>query len=130
MFDIILSILNMVAVRSSPSVATAASASVDLTVLSTEAGGRVHSIAYSMFIIRRFFWPPSLPSVAEGISLFCKRFVSSNLRGLSSLNGGDSDITFKISDTLAIEGEGGLIIFSGASCTFGSAEGILSSFRF
>jgi hypothetical protein len=46
------------------------------------------------------------------------------------LNGGDSVITFKISDTSAAEGDRGLEIFSGASCTFGLAEGILSSFRF
>jgi hypothetical protein len=39
-------------------------------------------------------------------------------------------VTFKISDALATEGDRGLKIFSGASCTFGSAEGILSSFRF
>jgi hypothetical protein len=52
-----------VAVRSSPSVATTTSALVDLTVLSAEAGGGVYSIAWSMFIIRRFFCPLSLPSV-------------------------------------------------------------------
>jgi hypothetical protein len=83
-----------------------------------------------MFIIRHFFYPRSLLSVAEGISFFYKRFVSFNPKGLSSLNGGDSVITFKISNTSATEGDRGLKVFSGTSCTFGSAEGIFSSFRF
>jgi hypothetical protein len=43
------------------------------------------------------------------------------------LNGKDSVITFKFSNTLAAEGDGRLKVFSGASCTFGSAEGIFSS---
>jgi hypothetical protein len=98
-------------VRSSPSATTAALASVDLTVLFAEAGGGVCSIAWSMFIIHRFFCPPSLPSVAEGISFFCKRLDSSNPRGLSSLNGGDSVTTFKISNASAAEGDRGLKIF-------------------
>jgi hypothetical protein len=46
------------------------------------------------------------------------------------LNGGDSVITFKISDTSAAEGDRGLNVFSGASCTFGSVEGTSSSFLF
>jgi hypothetical protein len=76
------------------------------------------------------FLSPFLPSVAEKISLFCKRLVSSDLRGLSSLNGGDSVITFKISNASAAEGDGGLKVLSGTSCTFSSVEGILSSFGF
>ena len=99
------------AVRYSPLVAIAASTSVHLTALSAEAGGRVCSIAWSMFIIRRFFCPPSLPSVAEGIFFFCKSLVSSNPRGLSNLNGGDSVITFKVSNTSAAEGDGGFKVF-------------------
>jgi hypothetical protein len=46
------------------------------------------------------------------------------------LNGEDLVITFKISDALAADGDGGLKVFSGASCTFGSAEGILSNLCF
>jgi hypothetical protein len=109
-----------VAVRSSPLAAIAASALVHLTVLSAEAGGKVCSIAWSMFIIRRFFCPPFLPSVAEGISFFYKRLASSDLRGRSNLNSGDSVITFKISNASATEGDRGLKVLSGASCTFGS----------
>jgi hypothetical protein len=73
---------------------------------------------------------PSFSSVAEGFTLFFKRLANSDPRGLISLNGGDSVITFKISDTSAAEGDGGLKVFSGTSSTFGSAEGISSSFLF
>jgi hypothetical protein len=41
-----------------------------------------------------------------------------------------SVITFRISETLAAEGEEGPIVFSGTSCTFVSTEHILTSLRF
>jgi hypothetical protein len=63
-----------------------------------------------MFTMRRFFWPPSLPSVAEDTSFFCKRLVSSNPRGLSGVNGKDSVITFNISETSAAKDEGSQLV--------------------
>jgi hypothetical protein len=75
-----------------------------------------------MFTIRRFFCPPTFSSIAKGTFIFCKRLVSSDLRGLISLNGGDSVITFKISATSAAVGDEGLKVSFGASSTFGSVE--------
>ena len=48
-------------------------------------------------------------SIAEGFSFLRKSFVSSNPRGLSSLNGGESVITFKISATSTAVGNGGVL---------------------
>jgi hypothetical protein len=48
-------------VRFSSSAAAVASASVDIVALSAEAEGGVYSMASSIFIIRRFFWPRFFP---------------------------------------------------------------------
>jgi hypothetical protein len=106
----------------------ASSASAGIGAFVAEAEGGVCSIACITFIIHRFFCPSIFSSVAEGVSVLCKSFVSSNPRGLSSLNGGDSVITFKISTTSTANGDGG--IFFAASSSFGSVEGIWSSFHF
>jgi hypothetical protein len=111
MSNIRLSISDRVVVRFSSSAATVASTSVDLAALSAEVGGEVCSMAYSIFIMRRFFRPPSLPSAAEEISFFCKRLVSYNPRGLSGANGKDSVITFNIFETSAAEDEGLAVCF-------------------
>jgi hypothetical protein len=55
--------------------------------------------------ILHFFRPSAFFFVAEGSSFFCKSFVSSGPRGLSSLMGKDSVITFRIS---AISAAGGV----------------------
>jgi hypothetical protein len=70
-------------VRFSSLAAMVASALVDLVALSAEAEGGVCSMASSIFIIRRFFWPPSLPSAVEEISFLYKRLVSSTLEDLA-----------------------------------------------
>jgi hypothetical protein len=82
-----------------------------ITAFTTEAESGVCSIACITFTIHRFFFPPTFFSVAEGISFFCKRLVSSDLIGLISLNGGDLVITFKIFDTSAAEGDRGLKVY-------------------
>jgi hypothetical protein len=79
--------------------------------------------------MRRFFWPPSLPSAAEETSFFYKRLVSSNTRGLSGVNGKDSVITFNISETSTAEDEGLAVGFS-TSCVFVFSEDFSASFRF
>jgi hypothetical protein len=128
--DMSLSISDRVVVRFLSSFATAASGSVDLVALPAKANVGVYSMASSIFIIRRFFWPPFPPSAAEEISLVCKRLVSSNLRGLSSANGKDSVITFKISETSAAEDAEGLVVCFGTSCIFVFSRDISASFRF
>jgi intracellular sulfur oxidation DsrE/DsrF family protein len=61
---------------------------------------------------------PTAFFAAEGSSFFCKSFVSSGPRGLSSLIGKDSVITFKISSTSVAEGVEG--VPSSISAIFGS----------
>jgi K+ transporter len=61
----------------------------------------------------------------EGSPFFCKSFVSSGLRGLSSLMGKDSVITFKISAISAVRGV--KEVSSVASVIFGSG---VSAFLF
>jgi hypothetical protein len=78
--------------------------------------------------MRRFFWPPSLPSAAEEISFLYKRLVSSNSRGLSGANGKDSVITFNIYETSAAEDEGLAVCFA-TSCIFVFSEDFSASFR-
>jgi hypothetical protein len=82
-FDISLSISDRVVVRFSSLAAAVVSALVDLAAFSAKAEGGVCSMASSIFIIHRFFWPPSLPSTAKEISFFCKRLISSNLEELA-----------------------------------------------
>jgi hypothetical protein len=72
-----------------------------------------------------FFFPSAFFFVAEGSSFFCKSFASSGPRGLSSLMGKDSVITFKISAISAAGGVEGISFF--ASVIFGSG---LSAFLF
>jgi hypothetical protein len=96
--------------------------------LAAEADGGVCSIASITFTIRCFFCSVTLSFVAEGYSFFCKNFVSSDPRGLSSLKGGDSIITFRISAASAVEGVRGAS--SPISSIFGSKEGDVSSFHF
>jgi hypothetical protein len=74
--------------------------------------------------ILRFFCPSTFSIAAEGCSFFCKNFVSSGPRGLSSLMGRESLITFKISATSAAEGVEGA---SSVSSTFGTAKDVVSS---
>jgi hypothetical protein len=73
----------------------------------------LHHIHHSLFLL-----PPAFPSVDGAVSFDCERLVRSNLRGLSSANGMDSVITFRIYETSVVEGEGGPIVFSSTSCTF------------
>jgi hypothetical protein len=127
--DISLSISDRVVVRFSSSAATVASTLVDLAALSAEAGGWVCSMAYRIFIMRHFFWPPSLPSAAEEISFFYKRLVSSNPRGLSGANGKDSVITFNIFKSSTTEDEG-LAVCSSTSCIFVFSKDFSASFHF
>jgi hypothetical protein len=94
-----------------------ASALVVGTILVAETGGGVFSIAYITLPILGFF-SPSAFFVAECSSFFYKSFVSSGPRGLSSLIGRDSVITFKISATSAAGGVEG--VSSSSSVTFGS----------
>jgi hypothetical protein len=77
-----------------------------------------------------FLLPPAFSFMDGAVFFDCKRLVISNLRGLSSANGMDSVITFRISDTSAAEGKGGPVVFSGTSCTFVSVKDILTSLRF
>jgi hypothetical protein len=74
--------------------------------------------------------PLVFPSVAEEISLVCKRLVSSNLKGLSSANGKDLVTTFKISETSVAEDEDGIVVCFGTSCIFVFSEDISASFHF
>jgi hypothetical protein len=117
-----------VAASSSSSALPVSSAFAGIVAFVAEAQGGVFSIACIIFTIHRFFCPSIFSSIAKGVALLYKSFVSSNPRGLSSLNGGDSIITFKISTTSVADGDRG--VFSAASSTFGSVEGIWSSFRF
>jgi hypothetical protein len=131
--DTSLSISHIVVLASLASLASAApsasaSASVGIATLATEAKGSVCSIASITFTICCFFCSLTFSSVAEGYSFLCKNFVSSDPRGLSSLKGGDSVITFKISAASATEGIRGAS--SPVSSTFGSEEGTVSSFCF
>jgi hypothetical protein len=119
-----------VVASSSASTPAVSSVSTCIAAFAAEVEGGVCSIACITFIICRFFCPPTFSSTAGAVSFDCKRLVKSNLRGLSSANGMDSVIIFRISDTSVAEGERGLIVFSGTSYTIGSAEDILSSFRF
>jgi hypothetical protein len=65
--------------------------------------------------------------VAEGSSFFCKSFISSGPRGLSSLTGKDSVITFKISATSVA---GGVEEVSpSTSVTFGSGVAAFLFFK-
>jgi hypothetical protein len=82
-----------------------------------EAGGGVSSMACITVTILHFFGPTAF-FAAEGSSFFCKSFVSCGPRGLSSLIGKDSVITFKISSTSATEGVEG--VSSSISAAFGS----------
>ena len=87
--------------------------------------GSVRSMACITFTIRRFFCSFTFSSVVEGCPLFCKNFASSDPSELSSLKGGESVITFRISATSTAEG------VEGASFpAFGSEEGTMLSFRF
>jgi hypothetical protein len=85
----------------------------------------LHHIYHPSYLL-----PPAFYSADGAVSFDRKRLVRSNLRGLSSANGINSVITFRISETSAAEGEGGPIVFSGTSCTFVSVEDILASLRF
>jgi hypothetical protein len=86
-------------------------------------------MACSIFIMRCFFWPPSLPLAAEEISFFYKRLVSSNPRGLSGVNGKHSVITFNIAETSVAEDEGLAVCFE-TSCVFIFLEDFSTSFCF
>jgi hypothetical protein len=92
--------------------------------LAAEAEGGVRSMACITLTILRFFCPSTFSIAAEGCSFFCKNFVSSGPRGLSSLMGRESLITFKISATSAAEGVEGA---SSVSSTFGTAKDVVSS---
>jgi hypothetical protein len=72
-----------------------------------------------------FFCPSAFFFVAEGSSFFSKIFISSCPRGLSSLTGKDSVITFEISVISAAGGVEG--VSSVASVILGSR---LSAFLF
>jgi CMP-2-keto-3-deoxyoctulosonic acid synthetase len=63
-------------------------------------------------------------------ALFLKFGCDTNLRRLSSANGKDSVITFKIFETLAAEDEEGLAVYFGTSSNFVFSDDILASFRF
>jgi hypothetical protein len=90
-----------------------------------EDDGGVCSMASITVPILRLFCPSTF-CVAEGSTFFCKSFVSSGPRGLSSLIGRDSVITFKISDTSAGGVEG---VSSSTSVTFGSEISAFLFFR-
>jgi hypothetical protein len=77
------------------------------------------------FTIHRFFCSFTFSSATEGCPFFCKYFVSSDPSGLSSLKGGESVMTFKISTTSAAKGVGGA-----SSPAFGSEEGTITTQRF
>jgi hypothetical protein len=85
-------------------VASAAAASAEVSasaasvIFDAEASGGVSSMACITVIIL-WFLGPSAFFAADGSSFFCKSFVSCGPRGLSSLIGKDSVITFKISST-------------------------------
>jgi hypothetical protein len=93
-----------------------------VTILVAEVEGGVCLTACIMLTICRFFCSSTC------CSFFWKNCVSSDHRGLSSLKCGESVITFKISATSVTEGVEGAS--SPLSSTFGSAEGVMSSFRF
>jgi hypothetical protein len=76
-----------------------------------------------------FLLAPISPISSEEVSFFCKRLVSSNPRGLSSVNGKDLVITFNISETPAAEDKGLAVCFD-TSCVFVFLEDFLASFRF
>jgi hypothetical protein len=86
-------------------------------LLDAKADGGVRSIASSTVLILRFLCPSTF-FVVKGSSFFCKSFVSSGPRGLSSLIGRDSVITFKFSATSAAGGVEG--VSSSSSVTYGS----------
>jgi hypothetical protein len=128
--DISLSISDIVVASSSALAPPTSSVSIGIAGFTAEAEGGVCSIACITFTIHHFFCPPAFCSAAEGTFIFCKRLVSSDLRGLISLNGEDSVITFKISATSTAVGDEGFKVSFDASSTFGSAEGISSKFSF
>jgi hypothetical protein len=77
------------------------------TIFDVETHSDVFSIACITVIILRFFGSTAF-FVAEGLSFFSKSIVSCGPRGLSSLIGKDSVITFTISSTSAVEGVEGV----------------------
>jgi hypothetical protein len=110
-----LSISDSVLSKLAASVVVAASAETFASAVA-EADGAVHSMASITVPILRFFCPTTF-FVVEGLSFFCKSFVISSPRGLSSLIGRDSVINFRISTTSAAGGVEG--VSSSTSVTFG-----------
>jgi uncharacterized membrane protein len=95
-------------------------------IFDAEAGGGVSSIACITVTILWFLGPTAF-FVAEGSSFLYKSFVSCGPRGLRSLIGKDSVITFKISATSATEGVEG--VSSSISTTFGSGVAVFLFFE-
>jgi hypothetical protein len=91
-----------------------------------EAGDGVSLIACITVTILCFFDPTAF-FVVEGSSFFYKSFVSCGPRGLSSLIGKDSVITFRISSTSAAEGVEG--VSSSISVAFGSGAAVFLFFE-
>jgi hypothetical protein len=104
-------------VASAVAASTEAATSAGGVIFYAEAGDGVSSMACITVTILRFFGPTAF-FAAEGLSFFCKSFVSCGPRGLSSLIGKDSVITFKISSTSAPEGIEG--VSSSISAALGS----------
>ena len=113
-------------------VASAASASVEVTtsavgvIFDAKVGGGVSSMACITVIILHFLGPSAF-FVTEGSSFFYKSFISCGPRGLSSLIGKDSVITFKISSTSAAEGVEGAS--SSISTIFSSGVAVFLFFK-
>jgi hypothetical protein len=110
------------AVTASAEAATSAAG----VIFYAEAGGGVSSMACITVTILFLFGPTAF-FAAEGSSFFCKSFVSCGPRGLSSLIGKDSVITFKISSTLPAEGIEGAS--SSISAIFGSGVAVFLFFE-
>jgi hypothetical protein len=126
-FDISLSIPYIGVASFAASATASASALAAVTILAAEAEGSVRSMACITLTILHFFCPSAFSFAAEGCSFFCKNFISSGPRGLSSLMGRESVITFKISAISAPKGVAGA---SSVSSIFGSAEEVISSLHF
>jgi hypothetical protein len=126
-FDISLSIPDVVVASFAALAAASALALAAVLILLAEAKGGVRSMAYITLTIHRFFCPSAFSFAADGCSFFCKNFDSSDPRGFSSLMGRELVITFEISATSTAQGVEGA---SSVSPTFSSAEEVVTNLRF